>query len=235
MSYSSIIQRTISGTPQKSCALNGSCFSRPISLPANWLKIRVGIRYHATDYGASLFGKPRLSIGFCSNQTSIMGTAVTTNGIGLHSVASSGNWTRSATNYSLGSVHWYGYTRVGSTYTLSAADISSTATCVFGNGAASATADRTVLMCDITKGSPNYTVNGMLCNNSAVADVSQATFLAQMLIDPPVIAQHVYGNTPQAMAFSEVPGSLNAVNVWFNRQAINVELEDLAVTVLSTI
>jgi hypothetical protein len=225
-----ILLRTISGNPERAIVLSGGAYGRLVNLPVGWTKIRVGIRYHCTDSGLNM-ALPRFGLGFGSGVANQLGDYSATNFIGI---VTNGAWIRSATVYTLGTIGYYGAKKVGSVLTFTAADVTSSGNQVAsGNGAALGAADLQVLFCDITKGSPNYTISGMV-NTSAVAqNISAATFLAQMVVDPPVIAGHAYGNTPQTLAFDEVGGVLSSAQVWFDRSSIQIEIADLAVAVLS--
>lgn len=221
-----IKQRTISAVVSKAIQLSNAQFGRLITLPVGWSKVRVGVRLHMTDSGANLTGTPRFAIGLGSGVSAMVGDAVTTNWIGL--INNNASWTRSAQTYQ--SEQWCVAKKVGATLTTGTTVIAAAA--YYPNQAATSTADRALRFVDITKGSPNYTLTGFYKNDPTVADVSAATFLSQMILASPAVTFHQTG-TNQVIAFSEVAGTLDAVQIWWDHADALFEICDLAVAVLA--
>lgn len=99
-------------------------------------------------------------------------------------------------------------------------------------GADTASADRIIQFLDITKGSPNYTFRTFYCNISPPPDVSSATFLSQMTVASPIVPKHTMGGNV-AFAFSEAAGTLDSVQVYWDRTDSLLEICDLAVSLLA--
>ena len=87
-----------------------------------------------------------------------------------------------------------------------------------------------MLFLDITKGSPNFTFTLFGQNdNLTIADVTVATYLAQLPLSSPSIPNHgMSSGITQAIAEGTY-GYFDAVNIGWDRTSPAIELSDLAV------
>lgn len=241
---STIINRTISAASQNAISMVNSTWARPVVLPSNWNQIRLGIRFHMTDTGASLTGNPIFAAGFCSGTSNQYGDATTTHWCGW--VIDQATWAWTSNNGPTGGPTYliggdpnlYGRVRIGTTNTTSL-------TMAGGNNgtilaaAATSSADRMIMLFDLIKGSPNYTFQGTIFPNTNLngipTDVSATNFLALMqILSPSMPSIGYHAGTNRTLAVSEsTNGTLNAVNLYWNRADATFEITDVAVSVLS--
>jgi hypothetical protein len=223
---STIVVRTISAVTETAIQMSNSSWARPITLPSTWSKVRIGIRVHWAP-SVSPGAGTNFVLGLGSGITNIIGDYSTTNFVGVSSngsyTISSGQWQNFVNN---------AVTKVGTAYTVGTAI--DNANIKFLPVNAAATADRAVIFVEITKGSPNYTLDVLMGN--AVFDVSAATFLTQVQQAVPAFGGggYSYGsNGAKTIAFSESNGVLNSVQCWWNTTASLAEICDLAVVLLA--
>lgn len=94
------------------------------------------------------------------------------------------------------------------------------------------------LFVTVTKGAPNYTVRVLYPNGSATTanagfPVPRGVFLAQMDAATPSIHQHALG-TARAFAVDEATdGTLDHVNIWWNRTSPGFWIDDISVVKLA--
>lgn len=224
---STIIQRIIGGSADNAIVMSNSCWAREISIPSTWTTIQLGLRWHWRDTGLNLVSLARLYIGVGHGTTNIIGDYSVDNWIGL--ISNAATWTRNVGYYS-GGQPFYGCTKVGTTRTLSAAVISSSGSTSVSNGAATATADRCVEIVRITKGAPNFTIDNFEHNGATFVDVSEASFLTTLEMAVPILANHQDGNA-QTLAFSEAAGTLNAIQIAWERSQPVIEICDVALAI----
>jgi hypothetical protein len=165
--------------------------------------------------------------GLGSGVTNIIGDYLTTNFIGVSSNGS----------FSIASAEFQNFTnsvvkKVGTAYTVGAALDNPNIKFLPVN--AVATADRNAYYIEITKGSPNYTVDVLMGN--APSDVTAASFATEIVKPSPAFAGGVYSlssNGAKAIAFDETAGTLNSVQCWWNSTTSLPEICDLAVVLLA--
>jgi hypothetical protein len=234
---SSVIKdRTISSVVDKRVQLKNSSCARlwSSSIGTSWTKVRVAARITITDSGAALTGTPKFAFG--------MQSGAATDGSNLF--LSSG-----------GPVHWFGiYTSGLATWNRAAGP-----PVLYGNGAVSCgltskkigttitsganayypelvdatTAGRGVLFLDVTKGSPNFTLNVFARTVATSNDVDLATYLAQVVLDSPTVTNHTFLGA-QTLAIDEATnGFFNAVGFAWNRSDALIELSDVTVVKLT--
>lgn len=222
-----IKERTFSAVVEKAIQLSNSQFGRPVTLPVAWSKVRVGLRIHFTNNGGgAIIGTPRLAVGLGSGTANMVGDATTTNFIGAYT-DDSNNWdTNAGPSYVCSSVVCM--KKVGATITTGSALHSF----VPGAGADTGTAKRVMFFLDITKGSPNYTLQLYTSVGAPPGDVSNGSFLSNMLVAVPSYSSHSQG-TAQTLAFDEVAGALDTVQVYWNRSDALAEVCDVAVALLA--
>lgn len=226
MSAPVIIQRTISAVQENAAQIANGQFGRLITLPVAWSKVRVGVRIHGIG-GASIGGTARLAVGLGSGTTAMIGDASATNWIGL--ITNALTWTWFAPDHWQG-LNYYPAKKVGATLTIGGVALQTGD--MMGGIANTTGIDRSVIFCDIAKGSPNYTLNVLGMTSWGPTDTVAATFYAQMIQLAPAIANHTY-SAGQTLAFDEVAGTLNAVQVWWNNAGSAMEICDVAVAVLA--
>lgn len=227
-----ILQRVIGGNAQKRLVLSNSQAARPLIVGSTWNELRIGIRWHMRDSGANIVGNPQFFLGLSAGSAvgQQWGDATTAHAVGVNTNAAT--WTRNADRYVVSGVgNFFPAKRVGSTITRGTT--LETAWCI-GNGAAAATADRTLLFAQILKGSPNFSFRLFYRSNTAPVDISQALFLEQMqVLGTPVVTDHVF-SAAQTLAVDEgVNGALNHVHVMWAVPTPEIEIEDLAVARIS--
>lgn len=208
-----------------------STWGRPVALPSNWNEIRAGVLFHFQNAaGASnLTSSPIFALGFCNNTTNMYGDANTTHFVGLYT--NSATWASNGGSCPTPGSGWFSIT-LSPTVIVNGSQTTGTAL-------ASSTAEmpacdtiRGVLFIDLIKGSPNYTFKTFFVSGSTV-DVSTTTFLAQMGLVTPSLANHTY-SAGQTMAVNEATnGALNTVNCYWNRADVSCHLSAVAVAVLS--
>ena len=231
-----IINRTIGGGSQNAVSMANATWARPVTMPAGWNKIRVGMRLHWTNTAGNLTGHPIFAMGLNSGTTNQYGDATCQNFGGLVFDSATWSWTNTGTTYySMGAGVQLFRMRVGTTNTDVAATQSTTT--YYNSGAGTSSADRQLYFCDITKGSPNYTFQQPFVDSGGgpVTDISAANFLLFMGQLAPVPGGNYAPAGPTGtLAINEVGnGTWNAINLYWNRVDVTAEICDVAVAVLA--
>ena len=237
-----IVSRAFGAGNDKAVSLANSSWARPITLPATWSKIRLGVHCEFVGTGANLLSGTTLAMGFCSGVVNQFIDATTTHFVGMMFGDGINTWYYSdANNYQLTSgsspasyipAVKYGTTlNVGGTMSWSNASI-------YWPTVNGTTANRGMLIVDITKGSPNYTFTiPFYRNNTTVHDNTSADFLTIMAEQAPIAPSNcyaVYLMQTRTLAVSEATyGTLNAINVSWNRADAPMEIYDVAWAVLA--
>lgn len=196
-----------------------------------WTKLRIGFRMCMEDRGTNLI-QASLCVGLCSGGSSIGGDGafIYSNATHAYYVRIQGaftTWIRNTGAVRYSSTFMNGETTVNGALVGSSADLEASTMATFCSPTS-----RTVLMFDITKGSPNFT--GRVFRNTATAgaDISKATFAAQMPATTPVIAGHSYATAGAWACNPTANGTLDHVNIsWRNHEAVIIS--DLTVAYLS--
>jgi hypothetical protein len=234
-----IVNRTISAASQNAISMTNATWARPVTMPASWTKIRLGVTMHFTNTGGNLSSNPIFTMGFNSGTAQQYGSATCKNFVGCA-------FDRSTWTFNAGSTTWYsipmpiGRVRVGTTNTDSAA-LAAGANSIFNSGAAAASADRACYMLDLYKGSPNFTFHvPFYLDNSLggpAGDFTATTFLATMPLISPANPGGAYTQgsiTDRTLAVDEAGnGTLNSINVYWNRADLSPEICNVAVAVLA--
>lgn len=208
---------------------NGQALRRPVYL-SNWTTMRIGL--HVTfPAAASIVGTPRLWFGMGSGLTNGVGDATTTNFVGIYT--NTATWTRtlSGAQAYAGGIELRLVKRVGAVTTQHATG-GMTANTFLSLDAAF----RSVLMLDITKGSPNYSFAiGHASSNSALIanDITPALMDSYMSLPAGFAGIGSVGNpnyaavtaTNATLAASEAAGVLDCVQLLWDKTAANCELE----------
>jgi hypothetical protein len=199
-------------------------------LPHAWTKCRVAIRLCTSDSGANV--NPAhfyvgLSTGPALFQTPVVppnpahGALFLLTGNSdtwVHSVAGGGNPAQYARLFTAGSLYVNGVQTGGSI-----GDIENTTHILGANDA-----NRTLMFCDISKGSPwfmDYFRNG----DPACTDVSQSDFETQSLIPIPVFAGHGWGGGAGMVVDEATNGYFTHVNIAWNNAAPIIKISDIRV------
>lgn len=209
---------------------NGQALRRPIYLN-NWTTVRIGLRL-CFPSAAAIVGTPRLYIGMGSGLTAGVGDATTTNFIGV--VTNGATWSRSLSGAQA-------YTLIGGIIVVKKVGVTTT---FHGTGNMTATnhgsmdaAFQSVILVEITKGSPNYTVNvGLPTSNSGViaVNITDANMDAYMSLpigmagigavsNPNIVAV----TTNNTLAMSEVAGVLDCLQIYWDKTAAPCEIESV--------
>lgn len=206
--------------------LANSHFARSISFAAGWTTLRVGLRLHMRNIGTDITGTPRFAFGLCSGTSNIFGDASVTHFVGALSSAASWTYGTGTPNYYYDPSQMVPAKKVGSTLTTGATFGQS----VFAASAAVGGSERRAMMfVDITTGSPNYTLKLWASGTATIPDQSNATFLAQMENNPPSLANYTYSAGKTIAVNEGTDGTLNAINVSWDRTTPVIEICDIAV------
>jgi hypothetical protein len=85
---------------------------------------------------------------------------------------------------------------------------------------------------DITKGSPNFTINVFYKNVTNTTDISSTVFRETAIVEACTLSDYVFG-TARTIAVDEgANGSLNAVNFGWDR-TVPIELSDVGIVRLA--
>jgi hypothetical protein len=90
-------------------------------------------------------------------------------------------------------------------------------------------ANRTLLFCDFTKGSPNWTMDYFRNQDEHCVDVDQATFEAQSVIAVPTVSQHGWAGGATMPVDEVTNGYFTHVNIAWNNAAPLIKISDLRV------
>lgn len=178
-----------------------------------WGKIRIALYMSMFDTGTTVGSTPIFQVGLCSGTSNIPGDATPTNAVGLNVTAASWAYYNGGASYKIYNCGTcYPFKNVGGTLTNGT---SSTSVVFTTTGSADGLAAEFYV--DITRGSPNYTVQ-LFCPTAGAPGISEATFETQSLVGTPVITNHGF-LTAQTIAFDESAGSLSAAFVYYNQIA----------------
>lgn len=181
------------------------------------------------DSGATLVGTPVFAVGLCSGSTSIFGDLTVTHFVGMRTIGTT--WPRSAGPPVIYQTYpTQGGKYVGLTWTAASINWQS----IFGQAMADVVGgNRFCWFIDITKGSPNYTLNGYLRSTGNAGDISLATFQAQGAIDAAVMAEHAIGNSATVAVDEGTNGTLDHVCFSWDRATPEIEISDHGVFILA--
>lgn len=213
-----------------------STWARSVTLPASWSKIRLGLLHHMPNAsaGTNITGTPGLYLGFCHlinpNQGNLIGDATTDHFVGVFT--NSATWTYNAgascpANNAL-------FFNIVMTPVVNVAGTPTTGSNIATDWITSACDGlRTLTFLDVTKGSPNYTLNLYGNTSGSAADVTIGSFLTNVALSSPGLSGYGF-QTSQTIAVNEGSnGTLNAVNVYWNRADVQFNWCALAVAVLA--
>ncbi len=231
---STIKQRTFSSIVDNRIKLNNSNFARLWStdVGTSWTKIRIACRLSIDTSGAAnLTSTPRFAFGICSGTSNIFMDATTTHWQGIYSTLATWTYHAGPPDYFQGNTTWTYEKRIVSTNTNGAGGVGD----LGGNNwfcYDCATATRIMFAIDITKGSPNFTLLPFTKGTNDSADVTLATYLAQIPLSSMTVTNHTNFGSDTMATDEGANGSFNAVNIAWDRTT-GIEISDLAVVKLA--
>lgn len=205
------------------CSASNSVIARPVAL-GTWNVLRLGMLWGIRQDAPVASISPLAAFGFCAGTTNVFGDASVTHFVGVR--FENGAWTINGDF--LDSDVNSPIKTVGVTTTAGGS--------LTGTNLIHAKQDtvnvRSVTMLELTKGSPNYTF--VLLRRSATgADVTPATFRAQMEAATPTITNHGLTGSQTVAVNEGVDGTLNAINVYWNLTTSSQEIEEIMVVKVS--
>jgi len=234
-------------TTDKSLRIAGEEYLRKLSIGNSWTSIRIGVMCAMTPDGTNNLSACQFFVGMCSADGTFANTAgltaaSTTNSIGYDFFYRSTN--EAATYATSSSLVYYvpannggsAYRRVATTVTTTGNNTTHNIGIVSNTGA---TQRRSPHYIDITKGSPNYTLQRWGASSAVGAnmtrDFSLAHFLGGFDTATPVLDGVTFVNTEGslALAASEAAGNLDTVSVYWNRTGFPMDIYAIAVKRLS--
>lgn len=217
---STTLIRSIAGVPDERIVLSNSHFARPHGI-TSWNKLRIAFRWSMRDSGATLTGTPAFAAGLCSGTANIFGDLTCTHFVGMRTIGAT--WPRSAGPPVLYQLYpTQSCKLIGTTFTVGTNWLS-----VAGQAVADAAGgNRFCWFIDITKGSPNYTLQGYARITGNAADISEATMKAQAEIDAATLAEHGLGNSAAVAVDEGADGLLNHVCFSWDRSSPEIEISD---------
>lgn len=204
---------------------NSEMLRRPIILN-NWTIIRIGLRF-CFPSAATILGTPNLTVGMGSGLTNGIGDATTTNFIGATTFATS--WTITAGPPAYGTCNLVKTRKkVATTVT---DGVSGTVVPLFSFGQAVLNA----YIIEVTKGSPNYTVNIIAPTTATAAQTNVTQAQMVQIMEAAVGAAQTtasgliagYNQGSAAVAMTEVAGNLDCIQVYWDRTSVNCEISDV--------
>lgn len=229
----------VAGGNQLYMSLANEEYVRPLGIGSNWTKLRIGLLLAQTPNGVSNFTTAKFFVGLCSGTASPYGAASTTNCIGFNIAASTeaaGTWTYVANAgnpyFNVGGGTSNFFKRVAVTVTSGAASqIGFVAT---NTGTLQR---KSPVYIDIVKGSPNWTGYGYQISAANMAlDWTFANLLEGMESiqgaagTTPVIGSLVFsGGSAAAVAFTEVAGAIDTLDLLWNNATFTNEIYGIAV------
>lgn len=221
------MSRTIGSVDQRLSLANGYA-SRLLEFLTTWTVCRIGIRFCFNGV-ANLTGTPQLAFGLCAGTDNTYADPTTDNFLGII-IGATATWTYAGSPAYYGAVSGKIRKRVGVTNTDGGSFASSNV-----HFPAAAATNRSALIVEITKGTPNFTVNAVHPSSTAGAqiDISDADMVAMMEASTMAgAAAMVSGYTHQTagaltLAIDEaVNGYLNAINIYWDRSGTALEISD---------
>lgn len=205
------------------CRMNNARFARPaidavFPVGGAWSKIRVGIRCAITDSGGSLSGTPRFGIGVCSGSSNILGDATPAHWVGA--ITNDSSVSRAAgppVNYAFNPL-------------VPAKNVAGTLTTGSSFGAFFVNVGEFGMwFIDITKGSPNFSVQCFVRSNSTGGSFSQTDFFNTVTVESATLTSHAFTSTQTIAVDETADGDLDHGNLWWNQTVSSWDVSDLAI------
>lgn len=210
----------------------------------NWTKLNIGIRYSfVDDPGASPATGSVLSLGLCNGSDAGIGDATPRHCLAAATMSNAGagvsqaSWSRTTTEAD----YIYMQSRVDAFYRQRYVNGVRTSAGQWSSGLESTVAylprgssfiARSALVFQVTRGSPNFSTR-IITRTSTTSDVTVPThiqFVTQIVANPPVFLRHTALSSANIAIDEATNGVLDHVNVWWNRTAPALFINDIAVT-----
>jgi hypothetical protein len=215
---STTLIRTIGGVQDERVVMSNSHWARPHGV-AVWSKLRIAFWISMRDGGATLTSSPIFAVGLSSGSANILGDLATTHFVGMKT-------TGTTMPYIPGPPPLYQLypmesgKMIGATWTAAAVWLS-TSGYIMADAPAG---NRCCLLIDITKGSPNFTLNGYARINGTAGDIDEATFKAQSELNVATLTNHALGNSGTVAVDEATDGVLDHINVSWDRTTPEIEI-----------
>lgn len=141
----------------------------------DWTVMRIGLQYGFNDVASNITGTPVLRFGVCSGSDDVIVNPTAVHAIGMVPTAATWTYNAGAPSYFSCSTTSSAFKRVGATYT----NVTFTGFNMFSTANST---QRGGMFLQITKGSPNYTLQRFFQSSAASAqvDLTDANFAAAM-------------------------------------------------------
>lgn len=205
-------------------------YVRTLAIGTNWTKLRLGLLAAVTPDGTSNLNGVQLVWGLCSGKTNPFGASSTTNFLGMkYGITSGGDlwsYVANAGNPYFATERLF-LKKVGGTITTASPAAGEVHRVATNTGALPR---RSVQFLDITKGSPNFTVTQWgITLGSMSKDFTPAHLLDGLGQAGTITVNGESMNTmPATIAFSEVAGALDSVDIFWNKSAFPIEIHAVA-------
>lgn len=213
-------------------SLTASNFCRPFAFADGWTSMRIAMRLIMTNTGADLTSTPRFWVGLCSGNTNMAMDATTTHFFGCYTSTATWAYTAAApTRY--GAISVLAVQRIGATITNSGGNSMSTS---LQMRADATTSTRQFFCVDITKAFTPTTYScggGLYCNSTSSNDVTTSNFLATIPLSTMSFTYHTPFTARFLTVSEETYGTLDHVNIGWDRASPTIEISDLALVKLS--
>lgn len=229
-----IVERTTAGDTERRLQIGAYTIGRKMGIGTTWNQLRIGLQCAFNMPTGNVTGTPNLSIGVCKDTTNLIGMASTDHFVGIKQKASVLSYYNYSASYRYLYGTWYGSKRVGTTDTDEASGVAVNA---YISGYP--TNERSIFLIEITKGSPNFTIQCAFKNNVDLVEITTAKFKAAM--EAATLAAAVSGlggsavaGTARTLAVSEASnGYLNSIGVWYDRSTPEFEISEIAFRAIS--
>lgn len=228
----------IDSSGDKILEMANASFARAFDI-GTWSSLRVGMRLTINGSASLTSLTPRFVVGACSGSSAQVFDSPTTNFIGTRSGDETWAFVDTTNDYywmddGFGESSGYGLKyckKVATTWTdggnITQPSSNNTLKIMRSN-----TGFWGMYMVEITKGSPNWSVRPFCMKEAApgvlTAAVARDSFLAQMVAVSPSLSHHVWCDAA-TIAFDEVAGAINHVQVGWDRTEATIQITDLAV------
>lgn len=236
----------------KRIQMSNNRWARKFSMGATWITARIGIRFGIRDSGAGIGGNPNFAFGFCSGTTNIYGAATVDNFVGIQCYPDVVSWSRRT-----GTAPKMGYETNGGGggvllgVQLIAKTQAGENAINGGFNGGSGVGDRALLfsgpstlrrelIIELTRPGTHwnikcsYTCRAISGDIDALADISKATFLADMVAAWGAFNNnHSIGGDDLSDFIDESNGELNSMCFYTNVSTPQIEISDIAVSRLA--
>jgi len=225
-----IITRNLGSGNVNMLQMQNSQFGRKVNLPVGWNTIRLGFLWQFNTT-TTLTGTPVFIAGFGSGITNLIGDASPTNFIGIMLTYDQFLASWNGAN----ALSWYD----GSIPCTNVAGVATVDwTQKFNSGVNQGVLypntgfSFTPVYIDITKGSPNYSINASLNTSSSATPCTEPVFYSNMQVASPAPNSNTYSGA-KTMPFDESNGNLDSIQMYWDRTTGYPEFAVIAVAVIA--